>query len=123
MPIASSAFAVIWLEIPHESVVSGEYDKSRSTELDLYGNVQTNENKDANRPWINNCLDLYARWRTEIYGADGINISAMQVGETDKEGTNLMVLTIDNDLPAKTLETVKAVDGIFDAKLVNFYAV
>ena len=58
-----------------------------------------------------------------IMGGDGINISAMQVGKTDKEGTNLMVLTIDNDLPAKTLETVKAVDGIFDAKLVNFYAV
>ena len=34
-----------------------------------------------------------------------------------------MVLTIDNDLPASTLEKVKAVDGIFDAKLVNFYAV
>ena len=58
-----------------------------------------------------------------IMGGDGINISAMQVGKTDKEGTNLMVLTIDNDLPATTLEKVKAVDGIFDAKLVNFYAV
>lgn len=58
-----------------------------------------------------------------IMGEDGINISAMQVGETDTEKTNLMVLTIDNDLPASTLEKVKAVDGIFDAKLVNFYAV
>jgi D-3-phosphoglycerate dehydrogenase len=56
-------------------------------------------------------------------GEDGINISAMQVGETDTEKTNLMVLTNDNDLPASTLEKVKAVDGILDAKLVNFYAV
>jgi len=58
-----------------------------------------------------------------IMGADGINISAMQVGETETESTNLMVLTIDNELPEETLAKVKALDGIFDAKLVNFYAV
>ena len=47
----------------------------------------------------------------------------MQVGKTDVEGTNLMVLTVDNDIPAAVLAEVKAVEGIFDAKLVNFYAI
>ena len=58
-----------------------------------------------------------------IMGAANINISGMQVGKADVEGTNLMVLTIDNDIPADILAKVKEVDGIFDAKLVNFYAI
>ena len=47
----------------------------------------------------------------------------MQVGKTEEEGTSLMVLTIDNDIPADVIAQVKAMDEIFDAKLVNFYAV
>lgn len=58
-----------------------------------------------------------------IMGASGINISGMQVGKTDIQGTNIMVLSIDNDIPASVLSQVVAVDGIFDAKLVNFDAV
>ena len=58
-----------------------------------------------------------------IMGAAGINISGMQVGKTDVEGTNIMVLTIDNDIPAEVLQKVTAIEGIFDAKLVNFYAI
>ena len=56
-----------------------------------------------------------------LLGGNGINISAMQVGKTDVEGTNLMVLTVDNDIPAALLDVIKAIEGIFDAKLVNFY--
>ena len=58
-----------------------------------------------------------------IMGAAGINISGMQVGKTDDAGKNVMVLSVDNDIPADVLASVKEVDGIFDAKLVNFYAV
>ncbi|MBR2215146.1 MAG: phosphoglycerate dehydrogenase [Selenomonadaceae bacterium] len=58
-----------------------------------------------------------------IMGQANINISGMQVGKSDVEGTNLMVLSIDNDIPAEILSKVKEVDGIFDAKLVNFYAI
>ena len=58
-----------------------------------------------------------------LLGAKQINISGMQVGKTELEGTNLMVLTIDNDIPADVMEAVKAIDGIFDAKIVNFYAI
>ena len=56
-------------------------------------------------------------------GKFGINISAMSVGRTDINGTNLMVLTIDNDIPADVFEEFKSLDVIFDAKLVNFHAV
>ena len=52
-------------------------------------------------------------------GAADINISGMQVGHTDKEGTNLMVLTVDSDVPANVLKEVTALDGIFGAKMIN----
>ena len=58
-----------------------------------------------------------------LMGKEGINISGMQVGKTEVEGTSLMVLTIDNDISADVIARVKALDEIFDAKLVNFYAV
>ena len=58
-----------------------------------------------------------------IMGEAGINISGMQVGKSDREGTNIMVLTIDHDIPDETLARVVALDGIFDAKLVNFESV
>lgn len=58
-----------------------------------------------------------------IMGAAGINISGMQVGKTDVSGTNIMVLTVDNDIPSNILNTVIGIDGIFGAKLVNFYAI
>ena len=35
-----------------------------------------------------------------LLGGNGVNISAMQVGTTEEEGKNLMVLTVDNDIPA-----------------------
>ena len=58
-----------------------------------------------------------------LMGQHGINISSMQVGRTDKEGTNVMVLTIDHDIPEDLLQKITAVDGIFGARLVNFHAV
>ena len=67
--------------------------------------------------------DTHATGIGSIMGAAKINISGMQVGKTDVEGTNIMVLTIDNDVTADVIRQVTAIDGIFDAKLVNFYAV
>jgi D-3-phosphoglycerate dehydrogenase len=54
-----------------------------------------------------------------IMGASNINISGMQVGNTDIEGTNLMVLTLDNEVPANVLKEVTALDGIFGAKVID----
>ena len=58
-----------------------------------------------------------------IMGEAGVNISAMQVGKSDRAGTNIMVLTVDHDISDETLARVVALDGIFDAKLVNFESV
>ena len=55
-----------------------------------------------------------------IMGEAGINISSMQVGKSKREGMSIMALTIDHDIPDDTLARVLAIDGIFDAKLVNF---
>ena len=49
-----------------------------------------------------------------------INISGMQVGKTDIDGTNLMVLTVDNPISSEVIEKVKSSDAIFDATLVAF---
>ncbi len=58
-----------------------------------------------------------------LFGQYGVNISAMAVGQTDIENTNIMILTVDNDIPDELLKAVKALEGIFDAKIVNYAAV
>ncbi|MBQ6314183.1 MAG: InlB B-repeat-containing protein [Mogibacterium sp.] len=52
------------------------YDKTENTELDDYGNPTETGNKDSanNRFWINKKLVLYAKWRSVIVGAPGINV-------------------------------------------------
>ncbi|SHI48580.1 phosphoglycerate dehydrogenase [Propionispora hippei] len=57
-----------------------------------------------------------------LLGQEGINIASMQVGKTTTEGTNIMALGVDSDIPVDVLAKIKAVDGIFGAKLVNFNA-
>ncbi len=55
-----------------------------------------------------------------LLGDNKINISGMQVGKTEIAGTSMMVLTIDNEIPAEIINKISSLDGIFDAKLVNF---
>lgn len=57
-----------------------------------------------------------------ILGQENINIASMQVGRTSIEGTNIMALGVDANIPSEVLAKIKAVDGIFGAKLVNFNA-
>ncbi|MDQ0205036.1 phosphoglycerate dehydrogenase [Pectinatus haikarae] len=52
-----------------------------------------------------------------------INISGMQVGKTAIAGTSIMVLTIDDDITQDIIDQVSKIDGIFGAKLVNYYTV
>ncbi|WP_196594576.1 phosphoglycerate dehydrogenase [Pectinatus sottacetonis] len=58
-----------------------------------------------------------------VLGKYNVNISGMQVGKTAIAGTSMMVLTIDNDITQNIIDEVLKIDGIFDAKLVNFYTV
>lgn len=58
-----------------------------------------------------------------IMGAADINISGMQVGKTEIEGTNIMVLSVDRDIPEDALGQITGIDGIFGAKVVDFYTI
>lgn len=60
--------------VANDTNVPDIYDKSRSTEIDMYGNPTDTTNKDVPRFWIERSLDLYARWRSVIEGAEGINV-------------------------------------------------
>ena len=50
----------------------------------------------------------------------GINISGMQVGKTEIEGTSLMVLTVDNQIPPHVLDEMKNLEPIFDVTPVAY---
>ena len=47
----------------------------------------------------------------------------MQVGKTEIEGTSMMVLTIDNEIPDSVMQQIINMNGIFDVKLVNYNVV
>lgn len=55
-----------------------------------------------------------------LLGYANINISGMQVGKTEIEGTSMMVLTIDNEMPDSVMQQIINMNGIFDVKLVNY---
>ena len=76
----------------NDETVTTTYDKTQPTELDKWGNPYMNNqgdytdengvvlypsaNKDANedRYWITKELDLYAKWRKIIEGAEGVSV-------------------------------------------------
>ena len=69
-PFIFDAFAL------NDTTVTATYDQTQPTELDKYGNKTSDENKDAtnNRIWVQRKLELYAKWRNTLEGANGINV-------------------------------------------------
>ena len=61
-----------------------DYDKSDpknyTDKSDKYGNDIATENKDVGRDYVPKKLDLYAKWRAKLVGAEGINV---EYDETD----------------------------------------
>ena len=55
-----------------------------------------------------------------IMGAAGVNISGMQVSTTSDEATNLMILTLDSEVPADVLKLITSMEDIFGAKMIMF---
>jgi len=53
-------------------------------------------------------------------GAAGVNISGMQVSTTSKEDVNLMILTLDSEVPADVLKLITSMEEIYDAKMIMF---
>ncbi len=81
-PFIFDAFAL------NDSTVTTAYDQTQPTELDKYGipkSGQETYNKDAdeNRFWVNRKLELYAKWRYTLEGANGINIKYDANGGTN----------------------------------------
>jgi D-3-phosphoglycerate dehydrogenase len=57
-----------------------------------------------------------------ILGECNINIASMQVGHMATAGENIMVMTVEADVPASVMLKINAVEGILGATLVNFTA-
>ena len=58
----------------NDTTVTAAYDKTESTERDQYDKVTEDKNTDIARPWIERKLDLYAKWRSTLTGANGIGV-------------------------------------------------
>ena len=56
---------------------------------------------------------------TSMLAKKNVNIATMQVSRKKKEGTAMMVLTVDSAVDGATLEIVRNLDGISDAQLVR----
>ena len=66
--------------------VTTPYNTALSTETNIYGIPTENTNKDVlnNRYWITKQLDLYAKWRSKLDGASGIQLEYVdEVGTGD----------------------------------------
>jgi len=55
-----------------------------------------------------------------ILGEYQINIRTMQVSSTKQEGTNVMVVGVQSDIPQEVLRRINEIDGIIETKVVNF---
>lgn len=54
-----------------------------------------------------------------VLGKNNINISGMQAGRSEIGSVTMMVLNVDNEVPAPILEELRNVEGILSAKLVK----
>ena len=80
----------------NDTTVTDTYDKTRSTELDKWSDPTESTNKDVtnNRFWITRSLDLYAKWRAKLEGANGIYViyDATDAGYLNNGGTQVQYL-------------------------------
>lgn len=53
-----------------------------------------------------------------LLGAGHVNIATMQVARKKEEGAAMMVLTVDSNVEKNTLDILRNLDGIVDAKMV-----
>ena len=81
----------------YDTTDDGIYNPVIETELDKYGNVEpgqegVNKDAEANRVWITRKLDLYAKWRAKLDGANGIYVQYDAVsgkGHFDSDGETI----------------------------------
>ncbi len=54
-----------------------------------------------------------------ILGRHGVNIAGMHLGRESPGGVAVMVLTLDDPVPAAAVEEIRAVDGIYDVRVAQ----
>ncbi len=54
-----------------------------------------------------------------VLGKENININSMQVGASEEEGTNVMAVAVDKDIPTRLLPALMNIDGIKDVKIIH----
>jgi len=102
----------------NDDTVTQEYDKSDAAnytdDMDQWGNGAT-YNKDTDRWWITKKLDIYAKWRTVLVGADGIDVVYVAQGtDATEPGTTVLGTVNGHDTyqdPLKYLDNASAVAG------------
>ena len=94
----------------NDSTVTAEYDKTEPTERDKWGDPTATTNSDDlnDRFWITKKLDLYAKWRKILEGAEGINVVYTADDGKGHTGSNA---PIDSNLyPDQAEATAQAAD-------------
>ena len=54
-----------------------------------------------------------------VLGKAQININGMQVGASPEEGTNVMVVAVDKDIPSAIIPALMNIEGIHDVKVIH----
>ena len=102
----------------NDETVTEEYDKedpaNYTDDMDQWGNGAT-YNKDTDRWWITKKLDVYAKWRTVLVGADGIDVVYVAQGTDSTDPETVVPGKVNgNDTyqdPLKYLDNAGAVAG------------
>ena len=102
----------------NDDTVTAEYDKTAASNytdvMDKWGNGAT-LNKDTDRWWITKKLDIYAKWRTVLVGADGIDVVYVAQGtDATNPETTVPGKVNGNDTyqdPLKYLDNAGAIAG------------
>ena len=81
----------------NDTTVTTPYSQTEDTETDLYGNTYPgqegyNSDADKGRYWITKQLNLYAKWRAKLEGANGIKLTYDPVDGTNAPTDNLEYL-------------------------------
>jgi len=85
--------------------------QNRNVPIKKWGELEPGDpgvNKDVNRFWITKKLDLYAKWKAILVGADGISVLYDEVplkdGETDQHGHGVTGSAPTDGTPARLYE-------------------
>ena len=95
----------------NDTTVTAAYDKTESTERNQYGEDTEDRNSDTTRPWIERKLDLYAKWRSTLTGANGIGVEYI-IGDDLTAVTDSKIYADNSAAVAKNCPDDKVPEGM-----------